>query len=409
MLGCPLVRVRRSERRQSHAWSSTGSQSSSWATIGRRYISAVVPRLVPVLGDVKPALQRALSWHGRAFAVGYTLALSVFSITAAAAPSVSPLPLERVARIVLPGRPARFDYQSLDPRAGRLYLSEMGAGRLLVLDVRSRRLTTVLNGFASATGVLAVPKLRRVFVSSPGNLWDKAVGGGRVVVLDSDTDRRIGTIDVGRFPDGLSFVPRLDRIFVSDEIGGELSVLDARALRSVGRVRLGGQAGMNAYDPVDDRIWVNDQSDRRLLAVDPSRLVVTARVELPASCVHNHGLLLDARDRYAFIGCDGNARLLQLNLAHRAVAGVYRVGAGPDVMAYDPRRRLLYVASESGVVSLFRLRAGRLALLGRAWLGDNAHSVSVDPASGETYFPIRNDHGHPALWIERPVLPSHSG
>ncbi|MDE2149347.1 MAG: hypothetical protein KGJ55_05850 [Gammaproteobacteria bacterium] len=340
-------------------------------------------------------------------AIGLAGLVSVGS-SAAGSVAKAPLPLERIARIVLPGRPARFDYQSLDAEAGRLYLNQMGAGRLLVFDVRKRRLVAALGGFADATGVLAVPSPRRVFVSSPGDLWDKAIGGGRVIAVDGATLERLGAVDVGRFPDGLSFVPKLNRVFVSDEIGGELSVFDARTLRSIGNVPLGGEAGMNAYDPKGDHVWVNDQSNLRLLAVNPKTLVIAARIELPATCRHNHGLLLDALDRLAFIGCDSNARLLLFDLARHAVQGVYRVGKDPDVMAYDSRRRLLYVASESGVVSLFRLRDGRLAPLGRAWLGDNAHSVSVDPASGESYFPIRDDHGHSALWIERPVGPALS-
>lgn len=330
------------------------------------------------------------------------------SAVAVASSSVIPLPLERIARILLPGAPARFDYQSLDAPAGRLYLSEMGAGRLLVFDVRRRRLVTRLAGFADATGVLAVPSLRRVFVSSPGNLWDRAIGGGRVIAVDSATLQRVGAVDVGRFPDGLSFVHKLSRVFVSDEFGGALSVFDGLTLRAISTVPLGGEAGMNAYDPVGDRVWVNDQSDRRLLAVNPQTLAITARIKLPSTCRHNHGLLLDAADRLAFIGCDHNAHLLLFDFARHAVQGVYRVGKDPDVMAFDPRRRLLYVASESGVVSLFRLRDNRLAPLGRAWLGDDAHSVSVDPATGESYFPIRNDHGHPALWIERPTKPAVS-
>jgi len=323
--------------------------------------------------------------------------------------AAAPLPLQRIARLALPGPPARFDYQSLDVPAGRLYLNEMGTGQLLVFDIRKRNLLARLRGFSDATGVLAVPMLHRVYVSSPGDLWDKAVGGGRVIVIDSRSLKRVGAVDVGRFPDGLSFVPKLGRVFVSDEVGGELSVFNAVTLKPIGSVSLGGEAGMNAYDPIGDRVWVNDQSDRRLLALNPQSLAITTRIELPLSCRHNHGLLLDAADRLAFIGCDGNARLLLFDLALRKILGVYPVGKDPDVMAYDARRRLLYVASESGVLSLFRLDDTRsLHELGSAWLGDNAHSVSVDPASGESYFPIRDDGGHPALWIERPRSSSPS-
>jgi hypothetical protein len=38
--------------------------------------------------------------------------------------------LKTVADIPLPGGATRFDYQSLDPATGRLYLSHMGGGCL---------------------------------------------------------------------------------------------------------------------------------------------------------------------------------------------------------------------------------------------------------------------------------------
>ena len=42
--------------------------------------------------------------------------------------------LKHVADIPLPGGATRFDYQSLDADAGRLYFSHMGDGKLMVFD-----------------------------------------------------------------------------------------------------------------------------------------------------------------------------------------------------------------------------------------------------------------------------------
>ncbi len=54
---------------------------------------------------------------------------------------------------------------------------------------------------------------------------------------------------------------------------------------------------------------------------------------------------------------------------------------------------------------LNEMGTGRLAGIrpAHAPAGGDAHSVSVDPASGLSYFPIRNDGGHPALWVFRPT------
>src|SRR2546425_2565607 len=46
-------------------------------------------------------------------------------------------PLRVVADVPLPGSGSRFDYQSLEPASGRLFISHMGAGQLVVFDVRA--------------------------------------------------------------------------------------------------------------------------------------------------------------------------------------------------------------------------------------------------------------------------------
>ena len=103
----------------------------------------------------------------------------------------------------------------------------------------------------------------------------------------------------------------------------------------------------------------------------------------------------------AFIACDGNARLLVMDLRSMQVREVHRVGRDPDVLAIDSKRRRLYVASESGVVSVFRITQHGLIKLGQGYVGDDAHSVAVDPATGLVYLPIESLQGRPVLKIMR--------
>ena len=61
--------------------------------------------------------------------------------------------LHPVADVPLPGRPVRFDYQSLDSAAGRLYISHMNDAHVEVFDLRSRK---VLARVAETPGVTGV-------------------------------------------------------------------------------------------------------------------------------------------------------------------------------------------------------------------------------------------------------------
>jgi len=77
--------------------------------------------------------------------------------------------LRTVIDVPMPGPPVRFDYQSLDPTTGRLYIAHMNADQLVVFDTSSRKVVANLDGFARVHGVWAVPELgTRVCV---GNRW----------------------------------------------------------------------------------------------------------------------------------------------------------------------------------------------------------------------------------------------
>lgn len=320
------------------------------------------------------------------------------------APSVAPaapLPLTQKAVVPLPGRVTRFDYQSEDPGSRLLFISHMGDGTILVFDTRSGKVVKELAGFPVDTGVTVVPALGRVYISVTGAME------GEETVLDAKTFAVLARIPAGRFPDGSAYVPYLSELYVSDESGEAEIVIDAKTNTRQETLPLGGEAGMTSYDPVTGHVFVNVQSRRQLAEIDPRTGKLVGLIALPSSCDHNHGLLLYPERRLAFIACDGNARLLVLELTRHAALAVLPTGEGPDVLALDEKRGLLYVASESGVLSVYKLKGCRVTLLGQGDAGDNAHTVSVDPESGLVYLPIRNLDGHPALKVMAPVAETH--
>src|SRR5437899_9819928 len=149
--------------------------------------------------------------------------------------STAEAPLRVVADVPLPGSASRFDYQSLEPGSGRLFISHMGAGQLVVFDVRAGRVVGNLDGFPTVTGVLAVPAEHRVYASATG---DRAV-----VVVDDSTLQVVTRVPGPRFPDGIAYAPEERRIFVSDESGRRDFVLDAVTNAMVAQIEPDGEAG----------------------------------------------------------------------------------------------------------------------------------------------------------------------
>jgi DNA-binding beta-propeller fold protein YncE len=306
--------------------------------------------------------------------------------------------LRLLADVPLPGGASRFDYQSLDEGTGRLYVSHMGAGRLVVFDVRAQKVLADLDGFPRVTGVLAVPELGRVYAS--------AAGAHEVIVVDAGTLRILARIGGARFPDGLAYAPDERKVFISDEMGRTDLVVDGRTEESLGTVALGGEAGNTRYDPGSHCVLVAVQTRDQLVAIDPGSQRIVARYDL-VGCSHPHGLYVDEPRRLAFVACQGNARLLTLDLRTMRPLGSHPVGGDPDVLAFDPGWRRLYVAAESGVLSVFDERGDELAAVGEI-RAPHAHSVAVDPSTHRVYLPLEDVDGRPVLRILEGIAPGEA-
>lgn len=303
------------------------------------------------------------------------------------------LPLKHLADVPLPGGATRFDYESYDPTRHLLFIAHLGDGEVIVFDVRSAHVIARIDDVEAVHGVLAIPEVGRVYAS--------ATGTNEVVAIDEATMKIVARMPGGRYPDGMAYAPDEKILYVSDETGGTETVIDVRTNRRLATLAMGGEVGNTQYDPVSRHVFVNVQTRNRLVEIDPATDRIVRSVDLP-SAQHNHGLLIDAQDHLAFVACDGNNRLLVLDMRTMQVAQSFTVGKDPDVLAFDSRAGVLYVAGEAGIVSMFGVKGASVMKLGEGRLGPNAHVVAVDAAPHRAYFPLKDIGGRPLLRIMAP-------
>jgi DNA-binding beta-propeller fold protein YncE len=302
-------------------------------------------------------------------------------------------PLKAVADVPLPGAAKRFDYQSFDTTTGRLYISHMRGDRLDVFDTRSGKLVRSIEGFPGSTGVLSVPPLHHVYVS--------VTGRHEVAVVDDRSLQVLASVQGADFPDGIAYAPDERRVFVSDENGGADLVIDGATNARLGVIALGGEAGNTHYDAVSHCIIVAVQTKNEIAAIDPRSMKIIARY--PMTCDHPHGFLVDEPNRVAFVSCEGDARLLVVDLRSMRTTETQHVAEGPDVLALDPGLSRLYVASESGSLAVFEERGTALLPLGE-YRAPHSHTVAVDPGTHRVYLPLQDIDGKPVLRILEPEV-----
>lgn len=317
------------------------------------------------------------------------LAVAIAACSSGGSAGTGQIPLRQVGEVALTGGSARFDYAALDAGAGLLFIAHMGAGEVVEVDIRAHRVIRTIPNVPDVHGVLVVPERRRIYVT--------ATGRNQMVTIDEDTGSVLHTSPTDNYPDGLAYDPRRGAVWTTNESAGSETVIDADTGSVRGTVEMGGAAGNVVYDPATDRMVVAVQGRNDLALVDPAALKVVDRIAVP-DCDHPHGQALAPAERLLFVGCQDNATLITLDLATRAVLAHNAVGDNPDVLVYDQSARRLYVAAESGWVSVFDQRGRNTTVVGSRYFADSAHSLAVDPDTHRSFFPLpRGASGGPVL------------
>jgi DNA-binding beta-propeller fold protein YncE len=333
------------------------------------------------------------SWIASRLAIGLLLIPTFVCSQSGSGKVGSTSVLTKVADVPMPGPAVRFDYQSLDAESGRLYISHMNADQMVVFDTTKRVVVANLDGFKRVHGVWAVPELSRVYAS--------VTGEHAVAVVDSKTLHTLTKVGPITYPDGLAYAPTAKRVFVSDEHGNTDAVIDATNNTLVSSIPLGGGAGNTVYDPNSGHILVAVHDVNELVAIDPASVKIVGRYSL-TGISNPHGIALDTANHLAFVGGEENHSLALVDLNTMKIVSTYQVAEDPDVLAFDPGLKRLYVSSESGTVNVFESLRRSLVLLG-SFTMPHAHTVSVDPKTHLVYFPLENVDGHPLLRIMKPA------
>jgi DNA-binding beta-propeller fold protein YncE len=316
---------------------------------------------------------------------------------ATAAATKASLPLVLVADVDLPGKPVRFDYQDLDIAKGNLVIAHMNDASVVVVKSSDGSLVKLIPNIPTARGVAVASDVGRIFVTSSPN---------KLVILDNSTFAEIARVDTGARPDGVGWDPAHKIVGVSDQGDGAASLIAESGTGTRRQVKLGSATGNIVFDASRGRFWIAVEQPSppdQLVAIDPVEARATTTIALPG-CAGAHGVRIHTDGNSAFVACEGNAKVVRVDLASDAHAiDVAPTGQGPDVLALDPTLGWLYVAAESGDLTVFDIGKPGLVNIDSEHPGDASHSVAADPATHHVFFPLmKGPKGTPVLRIMKP-------
>lgn len=323
-----------------------------------------------------------------AIVLGIAAAGAWLGLRSPSAKTAQPVLLKKVATIELPGPPGkRFDYLTMDYDDHYLLAAHLGAGLLYVIDVRSNQVVKTIPDVPGVEGVEFVPELKKVYTSD----WhEKKIG-----VIDLRQMKVIAKIPALNKPDGSAYAAPFHKLYVSDERGEAELVVDVQQDKVIKTLNFKSETGMPQYDAIAKLVYVNLQDLDGLNAIDPRTDSSVASYDVKP-CRGNHGMVLDAEHRRAFLACEGNTQMAVFDLEKHTILAMLPVAAGPDVIKYDPGLRRIYVACYSGAISVFQEDdPNHFRKLGDVPVEKKVHSLAVDEQTHRVYAPEQEEGGHP--------------
>ena len=296
--------------------------------------------------------------------------------------------LKQIASIELPG-PAgqRFDYLAIDPDDHYLFCAHLGPGILYVLDLSTNQVLRAIPDVPGVEGVEYVPDLKKVYTSD----WHE----DKIGVIDIRSMQVVARIPTESKPDGGAYAAPFHKLFVSDERARALAVVDVTRDEIIDTLHFESETGMPQYDPVAKKIYVNLQNANSFAVIDPASNQVEGTYAV-GKCRGNHGMALDAEHRRAFLSCEENNLMTVFDLDKLQPIISLPMSGGADVIQYDPGLNRIYVACDSGTISVFEQRdSEHYRKLGNVSVAHGIHSLAVDPATHRVYAPEQEEAGVP--------------
>jgi DNA-binding beta-propeller fold protein YncE len=347
-------------------------------------------------------MSTAMRWLAFVLAsCGSCRAGTITSTPDAAAPAANglsaSLPLVVVAETPLPGGSTRFDYQDIDRDQGHLVIAHMNDGTVDVVNLSDGSIAKVIPNVPRARGIVVAADVGLFFVTSSPN---------QLVEVDNKTLAEVRRVTTGNGPDGVGWDPKDKIVATSDQSDGAISLIGGAGAGPRAQVKLGTETGNVVYDGPRGVFWitvVGPSAPDRLVAIDPVAAKTKASIALPG-CDGAHGLRIHPDGASAYVACENNDKLARVDLGGSNAVALASTGSGPDVLGVDPTIGWLYVAAESGDLTVFDLHHAGLVLVGHDHPGDHSHSVAADPATRRVFFPlVKGANGTPALRIMKPT------
>lgn len=297
-------------------------------------------------------------------------------------------PVAPQATIKIPGGAQGIGFDDIGYAAalGRVTVPSGATGNLVLIDPKTRALTTISGVTRSSGPGAAHDEGTTSAVYADGFLLASDHDPAEVVVIDASSKKVVERAALESGPDYIRFVASRHEVWVTEPGKHQIQVFQwSRAAKPMlskeTTISVPGGPESLVIDDQQDRAYTNQWSSKTVeISLSAHRLLA----EWPNTCHASRGLALDHVHDHLFVACS-EGKVVTLSPAGRGkVLSTAAAGAGIDIISYSPRLHHLYVpGARAATLTIFNVSAGgALQALAVYKTAKGAHCVTDDDDGG---------------------------
>lgn len=270
-----------------------------------------------------------------------------------------------------------FDYITVDAKSHRLYVPR--STHTMVIDMDSGKTVADITGQKHNHGVALAPELGRGFISDGG--------AGSIVIFDLNSNTILGTVAAKDDADGIIYDKSTGLVLVAC---GDATVLvtlkadaDPKTAAIDAPIELAGKPEYLAADGAG-KVFVNLEDKDQVAVVDLKARKVLSRwpVAPGGSPV---GLAIDTEKHRLFIGCRKPQKMLVMSTDDGKVVGDLPIAAGVDATRWDGHQA--FASTREGKLSVAEEKGGKWETVQTVTTGVGTKTMDIDNVAHKIYLP----------------------
>jgi hypothetical protein len=249
--------------------------------------------------------------------------------------------LKKIPLRSTPGTEEYFDYLTFDSAKRRVYVSH--GYEVKVVDADTGDVAGVISGMTRCHGIALVNDLGKGFITDGG--------AGEVVIFDVASLKVTGKIKTEPDADGIIYDPASKHIFSFNGDSHSVSVIDPENGTLIKSLALPGSPEFAVADG-KGMVYDNLEDKNEIVAIDSQALTIEAQWPV-APAGGPTALAMDREHRRLFSSGRNPQTLMMMDADNGKVLQSFPISAGADANVFEPETGMLFVSTREGMIHVF--------------------------------------------------------